>query len=155
MLVDDPLVTDLDAFATAVALAEAVKRVGDFDLVLCGRQASDWDNAMVPLGVAELLGLPCVTLAQKIEARDDGGNHRPQGLDRRLRGSGRETARAGHGQQRAWRTALPHSQGNHDRRTQVAHGLERGQTSVWTGPRSPPSSPLTIYSYLSAIGSAR
>ena len=73
VLVDDPLVTDLDAFATAVALAEAIRKVGDFDLVLCGRQASDWDNAMVPLGVAELLGLPCVTLAQKIEARDDGG----------------------------------------------------------------------------------
>ena len=72
VLVDDPLVTDLDAFATAIALAEAIKKVGDFDLVLCGRQASDWDNAMVPLGVAEILGLPCVTLAQKIEARDDG-----------------------------------------------------------------------------------
>ena len=72
VLVDDPLVTDLDAFATAVALAEAIRKVGDFDLVLCGRQASDWDNAMVPLGVAELLGLPCVTLAQKIEVRDDG-----------------------------------------------------------------------------------
>ena len=73
VLVDDPLVTDLDAFGTAVALAEAIRKVGDFDLVLCGRQASDWDNAMVPLGVAELLGLPCVTLAQKIEARDAEG----------------------------------------------------------------------------------
>ena len=44
VLVDDPLVTDLDAFATAIALAEAIKKVGDFDLVLCGRQASDWDT---------------------------------------------------------------------------------------------------------------
>ncbi len=72
ILVDDPSVADLDAFATAMALSEAIKRAGEFDLVLCGRQASDWDNAMVPMGVAELLGLPCVTLAQKIEAIDDG-----------------------------------------------------------------------------------
>ncbi len=73
VLIDDPTVTDLDAFATALALAEAIKKVGEYDLVLCGRQASDWDNAMVPLGVAELLGLPAVTLAQKIEIDDDGG----------------------------------------------------------------------------------
>ena len=73
ILVDDPAVAELDAFATARTLAEAIKKVGDVDLVLCGRQASDSDNAMVPLGVAELLDLPCVTLAQKIEVEDDGG----------------------------------------------------------------------------------
>ena len=72
ILVDDPAVAELDAFATAHALAEAIRKVGDVDLVLCGRQASDWDQAMVPLGVAELLGLPCVTLAQKIEVEDGG-----------------------------------------------------------------------------------
>ena len=58
ILIDDPLTAELDAFATAQALAEAIKKVGEFDLVLCGRQASDCDNSMVPLGVAELLGLP-------------------------------------------------------------------------------------------------
>ena len=72
ILVDDPAVEDLDAFATANALAGAISKVGEFDLILCGRQASDWDNSMVPLGVAELLGLPCVTLAQKIDVEDDG-----------------------------------------------------------------------------------
>ena len=72
ILVDDPAVEELDAFATAKALAEAIRKIGEFDLVLCGRQASDWDNSMVPLGVAELLGLPCVTLAQKIDVEDDG-----------------------------------------------------------------------------------
>ena len=72
ILVDDPAVEELDAFATASALAEAIKKIGEFDLVLCGRQASDWDNSMVPLGVAELLGLPCVTLAQKIDVDGDG-----------------------------------------------------------------------------------
>ncbi len=73
VLVDDDAVADLDSFGAARALAAAVEKIGDVDLVLCGRQASDWDNAMAPLGVAEMLGLPCVTLAQKIEADGDGG----------------------------------------------------------------------------------
>ena len=72
VLVDDPLMADLDAFATATVLAKAIQKLGEFDLALCGRQASDWDNAMVPLGIAETLGLPCVTLAQKIELNGDG-----------------------------------------------------------------------------------
>ena len=37
-----------------------------------GRQASDWDQAHVPLGIAEMLGLPCVTLAQNIEVAESG-----------------------------------------------------------------------------------
>jgi electron transfer flavoprotein beta subunit len=37
------------------------------DLVLCGRQASDWDNAQVPLVLAEMLGWPCLTLARQVE----------------------------------------------------------------------------------------
>lgn len=72
ILVQDELVQDLDPYATATVLTEAIKKVGEFDLILCGRQASDWDNAHVPLGVAEMLGLPSVTLAQKIEVTDDG-----------------------------------------------------------------------------------
>ena len=72
VLVQDEAVEDLDAFATAYVLSEAIKRIGEFDLVLCGRQASDWDNAHVPLGIGEMLGLPCITLAQKVEAVDGG-----------------------------------------------------------------------------------
>ena len=72
VLIDDEALDDLDAFATATVLTEAIKKVGEYDLVLCGRQASDWDQAHVPLGVAEMLGLPCVTLAQSIEVADDG-----------------------------------------------------------------------------------
>ena len=70
VLVQDEAVADLDAFATAYVLSEAIKKLGEFDLVLCGRQASDWDNAHVPLGVAEMLDLPCMTLAQKVEVTD-------------------------------------------------------------------------------------
>ena len=72
VLLQDPLVEDPDPFATAYALAEAIKKLGEFDLILCGRQASDWDNAHVPLGIAEMLGLPCITVAQKVEVIDGG-----------------------------------------------------------------------------------
>ena len=71
ILVQDEAVADLDSYGTAYALAEAIKKIGEFDLVLCGRQASDWDNAQVPLGIAELLDLPCVTVAQKVEVAED------------------------------------------------------------------------------------
>ena len=44
---------------------------GGFDLIICGRQASDWDNAQVPLGVAEILGMSCITLGRKVEVEGD------------------------------------------------------------------------------------
>jgi len=72
VLVQDEAVEELDAFATAYVLSEAIKKLGEFDLILCGRQASDWDNAQVPLGVAEMMDLPCVTVAQKVEVVDSG-----------------------------------------------------------------------------------
>lgn len=72
ILVQDEAVSDLDAFATANTLAKAITNVGEYDLILCGRQASDWDQAHVPMGVAELLGLPCITLAQKLDVADGG-----------------------------------------------------------------------------------
>ena len=67
VLVEDASLAALDPFATAFVLSEAIRKIGPFDLVLCGRQASDWDNAHVPLGLAEALGLPCITTAQKVE----------------------------------------------------------------------------------------
>ena len=70
IMVDDPAVANLDAFATVQVLSEAIKKIGEYDLILCGRQASDWDNAHVPMGIAEALGLPCVTLAQKVDVQN-------------------------------------------------------------------------------------
>lgn len=67
VLVDDSAFEDADAFLTASALAAVVKRIGEYDVILCGRQASDWDQAQVPQGLAELLGLPSVTPVAGIE----------------------------------------------------------------------------------------
>ncbi len=68
VLVDDPAVQDLDAAATSRVLKAALEKAGPFDLVLCGRQASDWDQAHVPLFLAEAMQLPCVTVVRRIES---------------------------------------------------------------------------------------
>ena len=70
VLLSDPLFNDGDSFATAFVLAQAIKKLGDFDLILCGRQEGDWDAGQVGSGVAELLGIPSVTMIGNIEAND-------------------------------------------------------------------------------------
>jgi electron transfer flavoprotein beta subunit len=68
VLIQDPAIDDsLDSRVTAQLLCAAIKKIGAFDLILCGRQASDWDNAQVPLILTEELALPCITIAKKIE----------------------------------------------------------------------------------------
>src|SRR3954463_5359024 len=58
--VNDPALNDADSATTAEALAAAIKKVGTYDLVMCGRQASDTDGGQVHLGIAQHLGLPVV-----------------------------------------------------------------------------------------------
>src|SRR5215217_4053306 len=64
--VNDPALNDADSTTSARALAAAIKKLDGFDLVLCGRQASDTDGGQVHLGVAAHLGLPAVSPVQKI-----------------------------------------------------------------------------------------
>ena len=70
VLADDPALEDLDAVGTVNVLAAMIEKTGPFDLILAGRQASDWDQAHVPLGLAERMGLPSVTLARNVEPQD-------------------------------------------------------------------------------------
>ena len=65
-LVDDAL-HGSDALATSYALAEVLKDRG-FDLILFGSESTDARMSVVPAMVAEYLGLPQVTFAQKVEA---------------------------------------------------------------------------------------
>jgi len=67
LLLEDATFEDLDSAASAQILATAIKKVGEYDLILCGRQASDTDAGQVGSGVAEILGLPSITVAQKVE----------------------------------------------------------------------------------------
>ena len=70
ILLEDPAYVDGDSWSTAYALAMAIKKVGKFDLIFCGRQAADWDSGQVGLGIADILGLPSVTVARKVEPVD-------------------------------------------------------------------------------------
>ncbi len=67
VLLEDPAFIDGDSWSTAYALALAIKKIGQFDLILCGRQAADWDSGQVGSGIAEILGIPSVTIARKVE----------------------------------------------------------------------------------------
>ena len=70
LLQDDAFENTIDSFVTAQLLAAAIRKLDGFDLIICGRQASDWDNAQVPLGVAEILGLSCISLGKKVDVQD-------------------------------------------------------------------------------------
>lgn len=70
ILLEDPAFDGGDGYSIAYALSMAIKKIGQFDLIFCGRQAADWDSGQVGSGIAEMLGIPSVTLAKKVEATD-------------------------------------------------------------------------------------
>ncbi len=70
ILVQDPSLDTWDPYPIAQALAAAIKKIGGADLVLCGRQGSDWDNALTPYILAEALALPLLTLAKRVTIND-------------------------------------------------------------------------------------
>ncbi len=67
---NDPAFLNGDASTTAQVLAAALKKI-EYDLILSGKQAVDEDNAQVGIRVAELLDLPHVNAAIKLELSDD------------------------------------------------------------------------------------
>lgn len=68
ILLQDEVLANGDSWSTAYALAMAIKKVGSYDVILCGRQAADWDSGQVGSAIAEILGLPGVTVARKVMA---------------------------------------------------------------------------------------
>lgn len=70
VLVSDPSIENADAFVTAKVLAAAIQKIGDYQLIITGRQAADWDQGVVPSGIAEILGLPAETVAKNVTASD-------------------------------------------------------------------------------------
>jgi electron transfer flavoprotein beta subunit len=72
---DAVLITDMrcaasDTLATSFILSCAVKKVGDYDIVLCGRQAIDGDTAQVGPQLAEKLGIPQITYVEELTQLD-------------------------------------------------------------------------------------
>lgn len=72
VLLSDRAFAGADTLATSYALATAIKKIGSYDIVLCGRQAIDGDTAQVGPQVAQQLGLPQVTYARRIVSLQNG-----------------------------------------------------------------------------------
>ena len=71
-LLTDRLFAGADTLATSYALSAAIKKIGNVDLVIGGRQAIDGDTAQVGPQVAQKLGLNQVTYAEEIIKVEDG-----------------------------------------------------------------------------------
>lgn len=61
-----------DTLATSYALSAAIRKIGEYDLIIAGRQAIDGDTAQVAPQVAEKLNLPQITYAEKIDKIENG-----------------------------------------------------------------------------------
>lgn len=80
-LVSDRRFAAADTLATSYALSMAIRKIGNVDLVFCGRQAIDGDTAQVGPQLAEKLSIPQVTYTEKIEKIEDGWLYAKRKID--------------------------------------------------------------------------
>ncbi|MCM8782161.1 MAG: electron transfer flavoprotein subunit beta/FixA family protein [Candidatus Omnitrophica bacterium] len=71
ILITDRAFAGSDTWATSYTLSQAIRKIGSFDIILCGKQASDGDTAQVGPGIATHLDIPQVTYVKKIEEIKD------------------------------------------------------------------------------------
>lgn len=67
VVIEDEIFDGADSYTTAYLLAAAIGKLGEFSLVLAGRMAADTNAGQVGSGLAEILGIPAVTIARKID----------------------------------------------------------------------------------------
>ncbi len=67
VLLSDRHFAGSDTLATSYVLAEGIKKIAEFDLIICGKQAIDGDTAQVGPEIAERLQIPCITFVRKID----------------------------------------------------------------------------------------
>ncbi|MDP4185528.1 MAG: electron transfer flavoprotein subunit beta/FixA family protein [Bacteroidota bacterium] len=72
VLLTDRAFAGSDTLATSYAISQAIRKIGEYDMIVAGRQAIDGDTAQVGPQVAEKLGLPQITYAEKVVAESDG-----------------------------------------------------------------------------------
>ncbi|AEE96030.1 electron transfer flavoprotein subunit beta/FixA family protein [Mahella australiensis] len=71
VLISDRKFGGADTWATSYTLSQAIKRIGEFDLVLCGERATDGDTGQVGPGIASFLDLPLSTFTSEIVYIDE------------------------------------------------------------------------------------
>jgi electron transfer flavoprotein beta subunit len=72
VLLSDRAFAGADTLATSYTLAMGIRKIGQFDLIICGKQATDGDTAQVGPSLAEKLGIPHTTYVRKIEEIREG-----------------------------------------------------------------------------------
>ena len=72
-LMSDRRFAGADVLATSFTLAQGIKTIGDFDLILCGKQTTDGDTAQVGPAIGEVLDIPHVSWVRKLIDADDKG----------------------------------------------------------------------------------
>jgi electron transfer flavoprotein beta subunit len=72
VLLSDRAFAGSDTLATSYSLSRAIVKLGDYDIILCGKQAIDGDTAQVGPGIAECLDIPFVAFVKKIESIENG-----------------------------------------------------------------------------------
>jgi electron transfer flavoprotein beta subunit len=70
-LLTDPKFAGADVLATAYTLSQGIRKMGDFDLLLCGKMTTDGDTAQVGPEIAEFLQIPHVSNVRKILSMDE------------------------------------------------------------------------------------
>jgi electron transfer flavoprotein alpha/beta subunit len=81
LLISDRAFAGSDTWATAYTLSQTIRRIGTFDVILCGKQAIDGDTGQVGPGIARQLGINQLTYVFKIEDMDlDAGTVRVERL---------------------------------------------------------------------------
>ncbi len=71
VLVGDRAFAGSDTWATSYTLSGAIRKLGTFDLIICGKQASDGDTAQVGPGISTHLDIPQVTYVKKVEEANE------------------------------------------------------------------------------------
>jgi len=69
--VNDPSFQDVDTSGTSYILTEAIKKIGEFDLILCGEASLDSFSGLVGSRLAELLNLPLIASVRKLAVEDN------------------------------------------------------------------------------------
>ena len=67
VLISDRAFAGADTWATSYTLAKGIKKIGNYDLIIAGKQAIDGDTAQVGPETADMLGIPFVAYIRKIE----------------------------------------------------------------------------------------
>lgn len=70
-LISDPVFENSDTLAISYVLAEAIKKIGAFDFILCGEASIDSFSAQIGPRIAERLGIPLITYARKVSLEGD------------------------------------------------------------------------------------